>query len=372
MAFRDARHACFPCDIVALFGAVFLSALLAGGGNVSAQQFIRADANTNGAMNLDDSVFLASYLYSNGPAPLVLDSGDVNDDGAVGPGDISYLLAFVFLGGPFPPHPFPFPGEDLTPEPFDPAVLPNVTVSIPNLSVVPGTTDLQIPVRLSSDEVLAAIEVALTFDPAAITLESFNVSNTILGIAGAEYIQQGISNDPANPYAWLAAIADFVTPITGHFIPGGQNLPLATLNASIPPTASAPQITQITFADQVASPPKRNIVVLPGGLTRRPTNAGGQIEIEVTFLRGDANHDCMFDVSDVIYTVAWLFQAGPDHPCEDAADTNNDALVNIADPIYLLNYLFQSGPAPSEPFPLPGLDPDNDALDCAVQATCVG
>ena len=41
--------------------------------SLSAQQFIRADANTNGAMNLDDVIYISAYLYSDGPAPMVLD-----------------------------------------------------------------------------------------------------------------------------------------------------------------------------------------------------------------------------------------------------------------------------------------------------------
>ena len=340
--------------------------------SLSAQQFIRADANTNGAMNLDDVIYISAYLYSDGPAPMVLDSGDVNDNGAVELGDMVKLLEFVFLGGPFPPAPFPFPGTDPTANLFAPPVTPNISLSLPNLSVVPGTESIPVQLTLSSDTVIHALEVALTFDPAAVTLSSFEVANGILGIAGVEYIQQGLSNDPAEPYLWLAAVADFATPVVGQFIPAGMNLPVATTQATIPNSANAPQTTQISFAPEVSSPPKRNLVVLAGGDTRAPTTSGGVIDIEVIFIRGDSNHDCMLDVSDVIYTVAWLFQGGPAHVCEDSADTNNDGIINLADPIYFLNYLFQAGPAPSEPFPLPGLDPDNDALDCAVQSACAG
>ena len=38
---------------------------------LEAQMFIRGDANGDGNLNLDDSVFLAAYLYSGGAPPPV-------------------------------------------------------------------------------------------------------------------------------------------------------------------------------------------------------------------------------------------------------------------------------------------------------------
>ena len=339
---------------------------------VEAQQFIRADANADGNTNLDDVVFIAAYLYADGPAPAVIDAADANDDGFVDLGDIQMILELVFLGGAFPPAPFPFPGTDPTASLVAPAPLATTSLSLPDLDVVPGADDLTLPVLLSSVDTLRAIEIALVHDPAAVVLGSFDVTNTILGIAGVEYIQQEVSNDPADPYAWLSVIADFSTPVTGHFIPGGNDLPVARLSASIPFGASAPQVSTIAFVQSVDDPPKRTVVVRTGGECRAPVTSGGAISIEVTFTRGDSNHDCLLDISDAVFAVGYLFQGGTMPPCEDAADTNNDGILNIADPIYLLNYLFQEGPAPSAPFPLPGLDPDGDALDCAVQSSCAG
>jgi len=339
---------------------------------LEAQMFIRGDANGDGNLNLDDSVFLAAYLYSGGAPPPVESAGNANDNGAVELGDITTILEFAFLSGSFPPAPFPFPGTDPTPGPFDPPLDPMVEISLPDQKVVPGQSGLSLQLSISTASVLNGVEVALTYDPATITVEGFDVGNSILGTAGAEFIRQEVSTDPADPYAWLGAIVDWATPIDGHFMPAGDDLPLALLQISIDPAANAPQVTQIAYTDGVGSPPKRNLVVLNDGETRRPSTTGGMIEVEVVFIRSDSNHDCVVDVSDVIYSVSWLFQGGPDHPCDDAADTNNDGIINLADPVYLLNYLFQDGPAPSEPFPLSGLDPDSDALDCAQQSACAG
>ncbi len=352
--------------------SLFTGAFLLVATGLGAQDFIRGDATGEGFFNLDDSVFLVSYLYSDGPAPGVLAAGDVNDNGGVELGDITYLLKFLYLGGPVPSSPWPFPGPDPTPTPFDPPVDPTIELTLPNLNVVPGALGLELPLLLSNALTTNGIEVSITFDPTAVVLDSWDVSNSILGFANAEYINQEISNDPANPFAWLTAIVDFATPIDGHFVPAGDGLPIAVLHLSVPITATAPQTTQLAFTDGVDTPPKHNLVVVNGGETRRPTTSGGSIDIEVTFVRGDSNHDCMLDVSDPVYSVTWLFSGGPGHPCEDSADTNNDGVLNLADPIYLLNYLFQQGPSPSEPFPLAGLDPDQDSLDCAQQASCAG
>jgi hypothetical protein len=71
------------------------------------------------------------------------------------------------------------------------------------------------------------------------------------------------------------------------------------------------------------------------------------------FKRGDANRDGIVDITDPIYTLQWLFAAGPEILCMDAADANDDEAVSAADAIYTLQWLFVSGPA----LPLPGPGP---------------
>jgi len=67
---------------------------------------------------------------------------------------------------------------------------------------------------------------------------------------------------------------------------------------------------------------------------------------EGPFLRGDANHDGLVDVGDVIYLISNLYAHGPDPIPYDSGDLNCDGTINVSDIIYLLNYLFKSGPAP--------------------------
>lgn len=77
--------------------------LLSKGGDPT---FTRGDANADSQVNIADSIFLLSYLFTGGAAPSCQSSGDANDDGALNIGDPIYLLTYLFSGGPPPPSPF--------------------------------------------------------------------------------------------------------------------------------------------------------------------------------------------------------------------------------------------------------------------------
>jgi hypothetical protein len=64
--------------------------------------FLRGDANADGNIDLGDVVYLVSYLYKNGPAPVPYDAGNCNCDGGIDVEDIIYLLNYLLRGGPVP------------------------------------------------------------------------------------------------------------------------------------------------------------------------------------------------------------------------------------------------------------------------------
>lgn len=75
----------------------------------------RGDANDNGLVDLNDSLYINNYLFNNGPAPSCMDAADANDDGAVNISDSSYIVNWIYFGGPAPPDPGPTNcGEDPT------------------------------------------------------------------------------------------------------------------------------------------------------------------------------------------------------------------------------------------------------------------
>jgi aminopeptidase N len=67
---------------------------------------------------------------------------------------------------------------------------------------------------------------------------------------------------------------------------------------------------------------------------------------EVQYIRGDANHDLVVDVGDVIYIVSYLYNDGPGPLPLESADVNCDGIVNVSDVVYLVNYLYKGGPPP--------------------------
>ncbi|MCK4224343.1 MAG: hypothetical protein KAX39_04120 [candidate division Zixibacteria bacterium] len=67
---------------------------------------------------------------------------------------------------------------------------------------------------------------------------------------------------------------------------------------------------------------------------------------ESSFVRGDANHDGVVDLGDVIYLINYLYKFGPEPMPWEAGDVNCDDIIDLADLVYLINYLFKDGPPP--------------------------
>ena len=72
------------------------------------QDFIRGDVNSDQRVSISDLVFMAHFLFLDGPSPLCLDSADVDDDGDVSITDAIGLLSFTMIfGSPLLPPPYP-------------------------------------------------------------------------------------------------------------------------------------------------------------------------------------------------------------------------------------------------------------------------
>jgi hypothetical protein len=75
------------------------------------KEFIRGDANEDGAVNLTDYIFLRDYLFFGGPAPICPDAADANDDERLDVSDMVHLSNWLFNapeGHPYwlrPPYP---------------------------------------------------------------------------------------------------------------------------------------------------------------------------------------------------------------------------------------------------------------------------
>lgn len=65
-------------------------------------QFLRGDADKDGAISVSDVVYLISSLFKGGPAPDPSLAGDTNCDGEVTVSDVVYLINYLFKGEPAP------------------------------------------------------------------------------------------------------------------------------------------------------------------------------------------------------------------------------------------------------------------------------
>lgn len=65
-------------------------------------------------------------------------------------------------------------------------------------------------------------------------------------------------------------------------------------------------------------------------------------------IRGNVDYDPsdVIDISDLVYLVDYMFNAGPAPVCEDEADITGEGGIDISDLVYLVDYMFNAGPAP--------------------------
>ncbi|MFN0060486.1 MAG: hypothetical protein ACKVX7_18670 [Planctomycetota bacterium] len=96
-----------PTNFADVTGSVDAS----GGG--APQQFIRADSNGDGALDVADPISVLGVLFSGG-ATTCNKALDANDDGAVNIADPIYILSHLFSLGPAPGAPYPGCGDDPT------------------------------------------------------------------------------------------------------------------------------------------------------------------------------------------------------------------------------------------------------------------
>jgi hypothetical protein len=68
----------------------------------AANYVICGNADRNLTLDISDAVYVVSYIFSGGPAPLPLLSGDTDCSGGVDVSDVVYLIGYIFGGGPSP------------------------------------------------------------------------------------------------------------------------------------------------------------------------------------------------------------------------------------------------------------------------------
>jgi hypothetical protein len=63
---------------------------------------LAGDANNDGKIHVGDAVYIVTYVFRSGPAPVCMEAADANADDRVDIGDAVYLITYVFRWGPAP------------------------------------------------------------------------------------------------------------------------------------------------------------------------------------------------------------------------------------------------------------------------------
>jgi hypothetical protein len=73
--------------------------------NPSSGAYTCGDADASGGVDIDDVVYIITYIFGGGPAPIPLASGDADCSGGVDIDDVVYVITYIFGGGPPPCDP---------------------------------------------------------------------------------------------------------------------------------------------------------------------------------------------------------------------------------------------------------------------------
>ncbi len=233
----------------------------------------------------------------------------------------------------------------------------------------------------SHDFDLEGLSIAMSYDTAALTLESIDTAGLAIEILilandpASEIAVEYFLVDMATPgYATVAMVFDFVPPFAdAHALPAGDDQSIARFHFDGANLQSLANTTTILDLTDTAGPGTNVVTYLDGAVGVTPVLVDGTVTFAEAdgFKRGDCNADFLINLADPIYFLTWNFNGGIEPPCMDSADLNDDGVANIADPIYLLNYLFNNGLDPKPPFPSCGDDPTTtDLLGCSTYSGC--
>jgi len=378
--------------------------------------FIRGDANQDGLLSTADMVAIERWAFTADGGIGCLDAVDLDDDGQYSVKDSLAISQFLFglsfnyngqeYGGPgVPSAPFPDPGIDPTHAgearymscesySITPAETTSDVIRVGDVESSPGS-EAFIPVYLTNDRPVEAVQLVVRYDPSVIRILSGERSTSFEGtfygpLVGKWFTyrddRQVSSFVYGGPSIRQVDVHEedgiFTASIVGHLffsglfeIPPGQETLVAKIKVEVSPDVPAGTVLRIdpdNGPDGAGYGPFKlhNELTYKGNgryATILPRPVGGLFRIGVDgdisfFVRGDANGDSRVDISDAISVLGFLFLGDSEPACMDGADADDSGDLLITDAIAILGQLFSGGVHLAAPFPEPGVDPKPDFL----------
>jgi hypothetical protein len=274
--------------------------LVLSGTPLLAQNFLRGDADCDGAVTAVDGYVILQVLFGGVPAPCdCMAAFDVDCDGNPTASDSVYLFSYLLLGGPAPCGPFPACGPG-------PGVGPTC----------PGYPACPLFKRGDANQDGCVSQADATFILAYLNLGG----PTPLCLEAADADDDDVIS--TNDAVWILSYCGSggpATPAPGPLICGADPTPGNLTCGSYPASACA-----VGCTNQIPS---------------------------------DCNNDGNLDISDGICILGFLFTGVPSSlPCGDGTgahpsnlrltDANGDGILDVSDGPYVLNFLFNGGPPP--------------------------
>jgi hypothetical protein len=260
---------------------------------------ILGDINGNEiAAEIADVIYFLNYLFSDGPPPFVRNDADLDNCPGINLGDLIQLIDYVQLGSSelFPPV-----GTDL--------VVPSgIKITTGWVIDAPGQiVTMEVKINTIDQPDLYGLVIPLSYQnlPGQVELRCDYVSflGTLLENTGAGYnIDQ--DNKRINIYGYPDIFADSLV------IPSGSEGVIAKIDFEVLSLGTPTEITATYY------PPEHTMLLISKPAYEAGDPPGRMLlpEFSLNYV-GDVNCDGQVTISDVVYTVNYLFHGGPP-PCD--------------------------------------------------------